>query len=138
MRTDADRVRLVRGWSGFEGLSSPRPFCWIEGTSAKVNVGPIRRAGTAVLTLEAWPYAPPGHPPQRMKLWLNSAFLAEWTMPPDLTRYELRFPARLFSKGPNDFYLLFDRADRPKDSEPARGDGRALASAVTVLELRVR
>lgn len=138
MRTDADRARLVRGWSGFEGLGSPRPFCWVVGTSSKVSLDALPREGTAELRISALPYEPAGLPPQRMAVWLNGASLAVWAMAPEHREYVVRFPARLFTRGPNFLYFVFDRANRPRDVEPGNGDERALAAAVTAIDLRIR
>jgi hypothetical protein len=109
----------------------------VEATSAKVSLGHLARTGTAELRISAWPFAPPSLPPQRMKVWLNSAFLAEWTMDPDNREYLVRFPARLLSRGDNDIYLLFDRTLPPRGLIDGSDDERTLAAAVTAVELRV-
>ena len=139
MRSPADRAHLVRGWSGFEGQDAPKPFrfCWIEGTSAKVNVGRVPRTGTAHLRIVGWPFSNKGLPVQRMQLWVNSLFIDRQAMRGEPVEYSWTFPARLFQQGSNDLYLVFDRANRPSDTVPGSGDSRELAAAIQLLELTV-
>ena len=137
MRSEADRAHLVRGWSGFEGADGPTSlrFCWVEGTSSKVEVGRPARAGTARLRIRAWPFAFPGLPEQTVQLWVNSMYVGTRVMTSEPVEYEWAFPAALFQRGGNDLYLLFGRANRPSDVIPGNGDTRELAAAVEFLEL---
>lgn len=139
MRAPADRGRLVRGWSDFEtaGPASSVHFCWVEGTSAKIDVGRIPREGRARLRIVGWPFASGGLAPQRMRLWVNSLFLDERTMRNESAEYSWSFPARLFGKESNYLYLVFDRANRPRDTVPGSTDSRELAAAVELVEVVV-
>lgn len=127
-----DEARLVRGFSDLEG-----DFRWIDGTSAKVALGRVRREGDATLAIAAWPYQPAGAPPQRMQLWVDRLFVAEWTMGAGEREYAVTFPARLLPKDETFLYLVLSRASRPRDLEPASGDERLLSAAVRRVALRV-
>ena len=140
MRSSADRARLGRGWSGFEGYDLPKPFhfCWVEGTVADIDVGVLPRTGTVRLRIVAWPFAPEGLPPQRMQLWLNGLFLDERPMPPGPADTAWSFPAGLLQQEGNRLRLVFARANRPRDTVPGSTDGRELSAAVELVEVAVR
>lgn len=140
MRSAEDRDHLVRGWSGFERKEPPEPedFCWVEGTNAKVAIGPVPRRGTARVRIVAWPFSHAGLPQQRMALWVNALLIDAEPMRDGPGEYAWTFPARLFRPGENFLYLAFDRANRPKDLVPGSDDARELAAAVREIEVVVR
>ena len=140
MRTAADRARLGKGWSGFEGHDAPNPlhFCWVEGTTAEIAVGTLPRGGTVRLRVVAWPFAPEGLPPQRMQLWLNELLLDERPMKPGPDGYTWSFPAGLLQQEGNRLRLVFARASRPRATVPGSADGRELSAAVELVEIAVR
>lgn len=140
MRTPADRGRLGKGWSGFEGHGGPKPlhFCWVEGTTAEIAVGTLPRTGTVRIRIVASPFAPEGLPPQRMQLWLNELFLDERPMKPGPDDYTWSFPAGLLQREGNRLRLVFARANRPRDTVPGNTDGRELSAAVELVEIAVR
>lgn len=140
MASAQDRARLVRGWSGGEGgLPQGRPaFSWIVGTSAKVSLGRVARAGTATLRIKAWPFSPPGLGRQEVRVWVNSLFVAKRVMEPESSDYEFVFPARLMGRESNDLYFVLSRATAPREVDPKSSDGRQLSAAVESIDLTIR
>jgi hypothetical protein len=135
-----DRARLVRGWSGQEGgLPQGRPaFSWIDGTSAKVSLGRVSRAGTATLRIKAWPFSPQGLGRQELQVWVNSLFVGKRVMEPESSDYEFVFPARLLGRESNDLFFVLSRAIAPGEVDAKSSDGRQLSAAVESIDLTIR
>ena len=73
------RPHLVSGWSEDETATDGTSFVWATGASSSLRFF-IAEPRPLQLSFRSWPFRFPGAPPQRLKLELNGAPLAELTL----------------------------------------------------------